>query len=107
MRGRPTCRGSRSRPTSSHAAPAPFRWIAPWGFGKELLDADARRLELRRPLLDLFLLEGAEGLGRLPLARHDVQAQLREARADRGIGERLDHRTVEPRDRVPGRALGR
>ena len=68
---------------------------------------DAGRFDDRPPFLDLGLLKRGKPFRRLLLARCDVEAELREARAHRRIGERRDRRGVKLGDDVRRRALGR
>jgi hypothetical protein len=48
--------------------------------------------------------EGAERLRDLPVARHDLLAEIGETFAGRGVGERVHDGVVEPGD--DGRRLG-
>ena len=52
----------------------------------ELFHLDARLLEDRPPSLDFRLVEGAERLRRLLLARRDLHAKVREPRAHCRVG---------------------
>src|SRR5262249_41914247 len=68
--------------------------------------ADAGRVHRLRPALDLLRQELGEVFGRAPLGRRDLEAELLQAPADRGVVQRVAHRLVElAHDRL-GRALG-
>src|SRR6185503_20679640 len=77
------------------------------GSDPELFGLDAGGLDHWPPFLDLGLVERGEALGGLQLARGDIESEVGEASAHRWIGERLDHRVVQLRDRFLRRALGR
>ena len=69
------------------------------------LTLDVGGLDDRPPFVDLGLVEGSERFRRLLLARRNLLPEIGEPRADRRIGERLDHRGVELGDDVLRRAL--
>src|SRR5438105_14852547 len=68
---------------------------------------DAGRPDDRPPLFDLGLVECGEPFGRLLLACGNVQTEIGESRAHRGVGERLHHRAIELRDDLLRRSPGR
>jgi hypothetical protein len=64
------------------------------------------RLDDGPPPLGLGLLERAQGFGRLPVMRRDLNAEIAEARADLRFGEHADHGGVQFRDDVLRRTFG-
>src|SRR5262249_58855520 len=71
------------------------------------LALDAGLADDRPPLVDLGLVEGRECLRRLLRARKHVLAEIGEALAHGGVGQRLDDDAVEPCYDLLWRALGR
>src|SRR5437764_8655713 len=59
------------------------------------LNPDPRRLDDRPPFLDLGLVEGAEGLGPLLIARENILAEIVQARAHGRVRKRIHDRSVE------------
>src|SRR5262245_16744067 len=69
------------------------------------LRLDVRRLDDRPPLRGLGLVPGTERFGRKLTTLGNFEAEIDEPLLHGRIGERLDHRRVDPRDRLLRRAL--
>src|SRR2546423_12104730 len=100
-----TCAGALDTPArvaaSAIAAISLFMSHPPcWALslGIVLLALDIRRPDDRPPSFDLGLLQGAERLRRLLLARRKLKPDIGHPRTHRRIGERIHRRRVEPID---------
>src|SRR5258706_8514292 len=86
----------------------PLRRVRRWSFIRSsLFDLDLSFADDRPPFLRLRFVERGQAVGRLQLARRDVESEVGEAFLYRRVGERRHHGAVQFGDRFLRRAFRR